>query len=295
MKTVKLFLPCLFVLSSSVVKSQDFDWWKNNVQWDGVTHWYKYLIISPKYFGPNALPVPSISNGSIDSLTSIGATLNLHFSNGDNTQNAMFYGNYTSKNNSISVDAQFVPFEMFQMTKAKKEERRVYYTGYYKSNTVGDVIINTTAQIFKQWQKTIYLTARVGVRMPSGGAQEAVRYTDGPGYWINLGWGKPFRNKNYKWIGMAGFMAWQTNDDTERQDDAFVFGSGLEWNHAGLRVQSYVSGYLGWRHDGDKPVVFRLNVEKRKKKTVYLFHFQQGLHDFGYSSFETGTKIILGK
>ena len=265
------------------------------MHWDGVTDWFKYLIISPKYFGPNALTVPMINNGSIDSLSSLGATLNLHFSNGDNTQNAMFYGNYSTKHNTISVDAQFVPFEMFQMTKAKKEERNVYYKEYYKTNTVGDVIVNTNAQIFKKWQKTILLNVRVGVRMASGGAQGAARYIDCPAYWIDLGWGKYFRNRKFKWIGMGGFMAWQTNNDVERQDDAFVFGSGIEHNANDFRWQAYVAGFLGYRHNGDKPVVFRLNFEKKRKNTVYVFRFQQGLHDFGYTSLETGAKFILGK
>lgn len=292
---MRFFAVALFCSLSSVISAQDFDWWKNNVHWDGVTNWYNYLIISPKYFGPNALPVPAINNGSIDSLTSLGATLNFHFSNGDNTQNAMLYGNYTTKNNTISIDAQFVPFEIFQMTKTKKEERRVYYTEYYKKNTVGDVIVNTNVQLLNQLKKNIFLTLRVGVRMPSGGAQGAVRYTDGPGYWIDLGWGKSFRNINFKWIGMVGFMAWQTNDVKNRQDDAIVFGSGIEWNHSGMRVQSYIAGYAGYINNGDVPVVFRLNFDKRKKNIIYLLHFQQGLHDFEYSSIETGAKFILGK
>lgn len=292
---MRLFLTAIFSLFFSVTYAQDFDWWKNNVHWDGVTDWFKYLIISPKYFGPNALSVPMINNGSIDSLTSLGATLNLHFSNGDNTQNAMFYGNYSTKHNTISIDAQFVPFEMFQMTKAKKEERNVYYKEYYKTNTVGDVIVNTNAQIFKKWQKTILLNIRVGVRMASGGAQGAARYIDCPAYWIDLGWGKYFRNRNFKWIGMGGFMAWQTNNDVERQDDAFIFGSGIEHNNNDLRWQAYVAGFLGYRHNGDKPVVFRLNFEKKKKNTVYIFRFQQGLHDFGYTSLEAGARFVLGK
>ena len=42
--------------------AQTFDWWKNLVHWDGTTYWWKYLTMSPKYFGPNAIPVPAINN-----------------------------------------------------------------------------------------------------------------------------------------------------------------------------------------------------------------------------------------
>jgi nucleoside-specific outer membrane channel protein Tsx len=160
---------------------------------------------------------------------------------------------------------------------------------------VGDVIFNTNIQVFKGRQKTISLAVNVGIRMPSGGAQGTARYTDCPGYWITIGWGKPFQNTKYKWIGMFGFMAWQTNNDVERQDDAGVFGTGIERNYNDLRLQAYIAGYIGWRKNGDKPVVFRMNFEKEKKNIVYIIRFQQGLHDFGYTSLETGAKFILGK
>ena len=32
---------------------------------------------------------------------------------------------------------------------------------------------------------------------------------------------------------------WQTNDDDLRQNDAFLFGTGIEWNYKRLRVQAY--------------------------------------------------------
>jgi hypothetical protein len=131
--------------------------------------------------------------------------------------------------------------------------------------------------------------------MPSGGAQGAARYTDCPGYWIDLGWGKFFRNTKFKWIGMGGFMAWQTNSDVQRQDDAFVFGTGIEHNNNDLRWQAYVAGYLGYISNGDKPIVARLNFEKKKKNRIYILRFQQGLHDFEYSSVEAGAKFIMGK
>src|SRR5688572_14967738 len=101
----------LLLLFPVVASSQTFDWWKNLVNWDGTSHWSTYLTTSPKYFGPNAFSIPQINNGAVDSVRSLGITGNFHFSKGDNTQNLMLYGNYSSKDNAISVDAQFVPYE----------------------------------------------------------------------------------------------------------------------------------------------------------------------------------------
>lgn len=276
--------------------SQTLDWWRNLVSWDGTSHWSTYLITSPKYFGPNAFTVPYINNGSVDSLVSVGLTTNFHFSKGDNTQNLMLYGNYTTKSNSISVDARFVPYERFQLSHAKKEERRVYYKEYYKTETVGDVVVNTTIQLFKKVGKLNMPAAlRLGVRMPSGSAMGAARYADMPSYWIDLGTSLSFNNPDWKWMNMIGFLVWQTNNDDLRQNDAFLFGSGIEWNHSRFRLQAYGTGYLGYLENGDSPVVIRLNLEKRRKSVNYIFRLQQGLHDFAYFSAEAGASFIFNK
>lgn len=281
---------------SHSLSAQDFDWWKNNVNWDGTTHWWKYLTISPKYFGPNALTVPAINNGSADSTTSLSISGNFHFSKGDNTQNMTLYGNFTTKQNTISVDAQFIPYERFQMSHEKKTERKVYYKNYYDKETVGDVVVNTTIQLFQKWRENFQLALRVGVRMPAGGAQGAARYADVPGYWVDFGGAVPFKDHEWKWMSMLGFLVWQTNEDNDlRQDDAFLFGSGLEWNRKNIRMQAYGAGYLGYKNNGDKPVVLRLNFEKKKKHHVLLLRLQQGVHDFSYFSVEAGYRVLFFK
>lgn len=284
-----------FFLSCSFSYAQTAEWWNNNVHWDGITHWSKYIMIAPKYMGPNALSVPLINNGSNDSLRSLGITGHFHFSNGDNTQNIVLYGNYTTPNNNISIDAQFVPYEQFQMSHAIKTERKTFYLDYYLKRVVGDVIANTTIQLFREKRDKFQLAVRLGVRMPSGGGLTLARYGDVPGYWIDIGSGIPFRNSNWKWIGMAGFFVWQINVDQHRQDDAFVFGTGFERNSKGLRLQAYITGYSGWQNNGDRPTLIRVNAEKKARRIIYIFRLQQGLHDYEYFSVETGAKWILGK
>ena len=286
-----LMLISIFLFSR--LSAQTFDWWKNNVNWDGTSHWWNYLITSPKFFGPNAFSIPVINNGSIDSVISLGASANFHFSKGDHTQNIILYGNLTAKRNMISVDAQFVPYERFALSHEKKTERRVYYKNYYDKKTAGDVVVNTTIQLFEKWRNHFQLAMRVGVRMPSGGGLGAARYADVPGYWIDFGWAVPFKDPRWKWIGMSGFLVWQTNDDDLRQNDAFLFGNGMEWNHNNFRFQGYAAGYLGYKNNGDKPVVLRLNIEKKKNRNVYLFRLQQGVNDFSYFSVETGFRYLF--
>lgn len=254
------------------------------------------MITQPAYMGPNALPVPRTGNGSIDSSFSFSATGSFHFSKGDNTQHATLYANYCLVKNVISLDASWVPYEHFTMSHAIKERRHVFSHFYYDQHTSGDVHLNTTIQLLNKWRKQIQLALRIGYRFPTGGGLGMARYTDGPGYYFDLSFGKPFHASPVKWIGMLGFYSWQLIQYGRRQNDAFLFGTGAEWNTKTFRLQTYVAGYLGYlAYSGDKPIVFRTTLEKKLKRLTVLFNFQQGLNDFKYSTVETGIKYSIGK
>ncbi|HEY6505564.1 MAG TPA: hypothetical protein VIZ28_16430 [Chitinophagaceae bacterium] len=290
MRALLLTVLCSFVINCN---AQTFDWWAQTVNWDGVSHWSRYIITQPGYLGPNALPVPRITNGSIDSISSVAATGSFHFSKGDNTQNLTIYANYCLVKDVISFDASWVPYEHYTMSHEIKTERHVFSHFYNDHAAPGDIHLNTNIQLLNKWRKHIHLALRIGYRFPTGGGLGAARYSDGPGYYFDLSFGKPFNNSRLKWIGMAGFYSWQLISDKHRQDDAFLFGSGLEWNTKSIRLQTYIAGYIGYlKNSGDKPIVFRTTLEKKIKQISLLFGFQQGLHDFKYSSVELGMKLV---
>src|SRR4026207_1206678 len=144
------FFSILVLFSSFFVQAQSFQWWAQIVNWDGVSHWNKYIITTPAYMGPNALPVPFINTGSIDSIHSLGLSGNFHFSKGDKTQNAVMYANYCLVKNVISFDASWIPFEHYNMDHATKEKRHVFSYYYYNSRAIGDVQLNTNIQVLNK-------------------------------------------------------------------------------------------------------------------------------------------------
>lgn len=280
---------CFFFLGNA----QTFDWWARTVKWDGVSSWGSYIITQPAYMGPNSLPVPQVSNGSIDSSFFVAATGNLHFSKGDNTQNLAIYANYCLVKDVISFDASWVPYEQFSVTHEMKEQRHVFSQFYYDKHAIGEIHLNTNIQLLNRIRKHIQLALRIGYRFPSGSGFGAARFTDAPGYYFDVSFGKPL-NPSLKWTGMLGFYAWQIQVEEFRQNDAFLFGTGLEWNKNKWLLKSAIAGYLGYMEKkGDKPIVFRAGLEKRFNKTSLLLRFQQGLHDFKYSSAEFGAKYRL--
>jgi hypothetical protein len=289
---MKKYFLIIMVLLAEHVQSQDFNWWAKLVDWDGVTPWQRYIKTNPAYMGANALPVPFITNGSIDSVNSIGITTNFHFSKGDNTQNLAVYGNYCLVKDVISFDFYWVPYERFQMSHAIKEERHVFSHYYYENSAQGEIHLNTNIQLLRKLRDHVHLALRIGYRLPTSNGLGSARFTDAPGYYFDLSAAKPFnRESRWKLIGMTGLYVWQTNLDGRRQNDAFLFGGGIEWNPSRWHIQLYGSGYLGYMDDmGDKPVLVRAGIERKGKRWNQLLRFQQGISNFDYSSIEAGLR-----
>lgn len=277
--------------------SQTLTQWSQTVHWDGVSYFAKYIKFNSSHMGPNALTVPFISNGSIDSFTSAGITGQFHFSKGDKTQNINVYGSYCLVKKVISMDLAWIPVEYFSMSDTIKRERHVYYKNYYDKKAKGDVILSTNINLLNKKSDRIQLALRIGMRFPSSSYKgvAAARFIDETGYFLDVSCGKQI-SPSLKWISMLGLFVWQINEDDLRQNDALLFGTGLELNKNNWRIKTDLSGFLGYIYkSGDKPIVYRLNLEKKVKRISLLFGFQQGIHDFKYSSVEMGTKYVFVK
>lgn len=268
--------------------------WARTVNWDGVSYWSKYINQLPRYMGPNALPVPAIGNGSLQNNSFAGVSAQLHFSTGDHSQSIVLYGNYCLVKDVIAFDVSYIPVEFYTMSDTLKKIRHVYYEYYYDKKARGDVILNTNIRLLKKWEKKIRLALRLGFRYPSSNGLGAARFTDNMGYYADLSSGMPFGKSPWKWIAMAGFYNWQMNKDDLRQNDAFLFGTGFEWEKNNWKLQTSVAGYLGYlENQGDKPILYRFGAEKKIKHTGLLLKFQQGLHDYRYSTVEFGAKYYF--
>jgi hypothetical protein len=281
----------LFFYSTNL-SAQTLEKWASAVNWDGVSPWHKYIIYSPLYMGPNAIPVPSMSNGVIDSINSFYAGAALHFSKGDFTQNLKFSANYCLVKDVIAFDLTWIPFEWYQMDDAVKHQRHVYYEFYNEKKAKGDIYLNTNLQILNRWKEQIRLALRMGYRFPTSSGVGSARYTDAPGYHFDLSAAKFLsKNKQWKLTTMCGFYVWQLN--TYGQNDAFMFGAGVEYNSQKWRLKLNNSGFLGWKNNGDDPVVAGFGLERIYKQFVISLSAQHGLNDFSYSSVEFGARIRM--
>lgn len=282
----------LSLLIDFISSAQTPDRWATIVNWDGVSVWQKYMIYSPGFMGPNALPIPSMGNGDVDSINYMSVSGTFFFSKADNTQNLKIFGNYCLVKDFISFDASYIPVEWFNVSSEEKDRRHIYWKNYHDSKAAGDVFFNMNLRLLKKWDKHVKLCLRVGYRFPTSGDLGSARYTNAPGYFFDISAGKPISSDNrWKLTGIGGIYVWQLNNFG--QNDAFLFGVGIENTSGKWFWQLNGRGYAGWKGNGDSPFVISSSLRNIQKKIACFITVQQGLFDFKYSSFETGIKYLL--
>jgi hypothetical protein len=283
---------CAFVLvwvfTLTFAQAQDHIWWHNNVNWDGVTHWSSYITSSAGKMGPNALPVPILSTGSADSVSSFEVGTVRHHREGDQTFNLTTKLNLALIKQRLSVELFMVPVEWFNVSHALKEERKIFYQHYYETRATGDLYSNTNIQLLQQQKYKIDAAIRLGLKTASSNNQGAARFTNAPGYYFDVSVGKSFYSTSnsikHRVHGMLGFYAWQTNYDWQQQDDAILYGLGYQAQLKFLVLEQSLSGYHGYLDNGDRPIIYKARLSKSMgnfRSSVYYWH---GFHDYIYKS-----------
>lgn len=240
------------------------------------------------------MPVPEVSKGRVKNKSFVKLGANYYHRSGDRTFNPSFYANYNFLKDRISVDLFMVPIEFYRLSHCRKTERNVYFEHYNKKSAIGDVYINTNIQILQQAINKVDLALRIGLKTASSGLDNPARFIDSPGYYFDGSIGKTFQLKNlsFRPYGMLGFYSWQTNDESLRQNDALLYGVGYEVVKSKWTFSQNLRGYSGYHKIGDKPIVFKMGVEKQfGDKTSGYISYQYGIRDFLYHGFEVGIQF----
>ncbi|MEA3444789.1 MAG: hypothetical protein U9R19_08715 [Bacteroidota bacterium] len=301
----------MLILPSTHTYSQDDFSWNDLVAWNGVTHWTNYLIVSPGYFGPNALPVPELKNGQIKKDAFFEFLGESHFSPGDKTYNLFFRYYHPFANSRIAVEFSMVPIEYYKLSSETRDKRKLR-NSRPKGFAVGDLVFGTTIQLTKDKEKFPDLTLEMFCKTTSGGGLADARFTDHPAYYFNLNFGKDISGlqkfDKFRWYASVGFYNWQTNLDDYLQNDAPGFGIGFEIDKNNFEVHNQICGYYGYIsfkneavvkvseksyvYKGDQPIVYRFQLLKKYQKFNIKFSYQKGLHDFAYNSVSLGFQYM---
>jgi hypothetical protein len=220
--------------STHLVAQEDFAWWNEKHSWDGFRHWTAYTKLTSKYMGPNALPVPDSKKGILPNQTTLKLAGEGHFSDGDNTQNlfSSFYLPMFSER--IGLQLEMVPVEFYKMDDKTRDER-ISREFVSEGRTVGDLYIATFIQLTKDHKKLPDMVLGINFKTASGANLDAARFTNTPGYFFDLSASKEitFNGKRISSIrphALAGFYVYQTYLENNYQNDAFMYGLGIDLN-----------------------------------------------------------------
>ncbi len=276
------------------IDAQDYDWWVQKHNWDGHTHWTSYMTTTQKYMGPNALPVPEIHTGQLRNKTSLGLFAEAHLSKGDKTYN-QFTNLFVPLSSRVGVEIHVVPFETFQLDTITRDER----FGRVKSGKGsggGDIYFSTQIQLLKETESRPGILGTVNLKTASGNNLQSARFTDSPGYFMDVSIGKNFTKTRFthRPFALAGFYSYQTYDPEHAQNDAFTYGLGYAISTSKLELKGTYAGYIGYINDGDRPMIGRIQLKTTKSSGInYLVQVQRGILQYEYTSVRAGIVWIL--
>jgi hypothetical protein len=252
------------------------------------------MHITPGFMGPNALPVPEIKKGTVPIQSSIEIGLSAHFMKGDPTQD--IFGKYyrSFANGKIAIELYGVVVEHYAMSDSIRDERISRdYDG--KGFAFGDLYFSTLIQLVKD-RKFPDTMVRMACKTASGNQLDAARYADHPAYFFDFSFSKPYGNKDnmsFLPFGSLGFYSWQTNDELNLQNDALFYGLGAEMKWTSWSLSNTLSGYIGYKHERDQPMIYTFDLNRSLKKHVIRLQYLHGFQDWNYDTFKLSVIFIL--
>lgn len=284
-----------FCCLQAYAQSGEWAWWNDLAQWDGITPWQYYFTYSPRYFGPNAFPVPKMGDGKVPDKLILDAAVEQYWGFGDNATDLNLRIDIPLYPKYVNLAVWMVPVEYYNTSIYVRNERFMRIKDS-KGFAVGDVYIQTGIQILRDRSQTPDIMINLSMKTASGGPLSAARYYDTPGYFFDATIGKTIvfeKNKHLRSIavsGRIGFLCWQSiRIDHAMQDDAVIYGIrlGISTNH--WQYESDFSGYQGWIHNGDCPMVLRAQVSRSFKggHAIYMGGLL-GFQDYKYYAVSIG-------
>lgn len=264
----------------------DYGWWNELHGWKvGDPDWPDWMIISPGYLGPNALPVPDVKKGVMNSTSELEITVSNHFRKGDPTQDISGRLFIPFAKNKIAVEMYGVAFEHYSFSTKIRDERFARDEDG-KGMAVGDFYFSTLIQIVKdrKFPNTLF---RFAARTASGNQLQAARYSDSPGYFFDLSFSKDLGKPEtgiFRPFGLFGFYSWQTNDALNLQNDAYLYALGADYIKKSNLWSVSWSGYSGYKNQRDKPMQFNFEWRKDFRKKAIRLRYLHGLRDWDYKT-----------
>jgi hypothetical protein len=251
------------------------------------------LVYAPRYFGPNAFPIPELRSGKAPSHAEVEVRGEYHAYTGDKTRNLYLRALIPAVKGRAGIEVRFVALEQYRMTPEVRDERHAAELESPPNESgSGDVVISAFYQLL-QSDRWIDAMCCLNLKTASGGRLCDARFTDAATYWIDITLGKDIlksRDRMYRLRvqAMSGFYCWMTNDMVHRQNDAILYGAGITATLRRLTLSSDLSGFSGYKHNGDQPLLWRNSLQLEYRRNVLSLRYTHGMKDSLYDTYSIG-------
>ena len=250
------------------------------------------LIYSPKFFGPNAFPIPELIAGKISNEYEIGVRFDYHSAEGDNTRDFYARG-HIPFGTKAALEVSGVFYEKYRTSEKIKEERYAAWMELQGNDLCyGDITITSMFQVLES-DKWFDAMIFAGIKTASGNRLSDARHTDAASYWVGVDIGKNIfqsekRDRYLRLGGMFGFYCYMTNLPHNRQNDAWMASGGILFRIENVYFDTTLRGFQGYWDEGDEPLLFHSQLKYRIRNHSFYCRYQYGLHDFIYQTFSGG-------
>ena len=297
---MKAWLSGLFLMISITLMAQPApDWWADLHgyirQHGNMYSLYKY---TQGYFGPNALPLPEISDARIAERHSFELSADAFWGDGDRTSNMAFHGEYIISDRA-SFSAWGTMLEQAQVTREVRDKRVSMAEDGRSFEMVGSIYFTTRIAI---WQEQTYIPdiiANITMKTSSEKSQRMSRYFDTPGYYFMMESGKNLWQsssaflRQFRVVGNLGFLSYQMKN--KYQNDAPIYAFKLKADFEKFSVEGLFGGYEGWLKDGDQHRVLRAKAMYHLPNMDCSLQYQYGVKDAAPHRLQAALRYYIGE
>lgn len=259
-------------------------------------HFSRYLITSPAYMGPNALPVPRLMPATLIDQVTVDLAYEQYRASGDQTHDLAVRLGFPVARGRASFLFHYIPYEFYQTDSVTSRLRRTESGSGLNGTAHGDVYFGARARLIGHHPWLPDMAFGMFARTASGTAVEDARYTDTPGYYLDLTLGKQYQRNTdlpgfFRWYAVIGFYVWQTYLDDYPQNDALLYGAGFELRRRRWGMTHSLRGYNGYMNNGDHPLVYRTELQVHEGPLAVVFGYERGLRDYPFSGYRIGLRM----
>ena len=249
---------------------------------------------SPRWYGPNANPIPETLEATITQGLRIKNSVLLQRAQGDKTTTLLTDLEVPIISQKASIRIYGYGAEHYQWSDVSREQRGLSCT-LQEGDIVGDIYLQTRVRLMEvdnSWKPDVVLNYTLKTASPKPIARESMRFFDTPGYFFHLEIGRNIFEQSLapcrlRLSGYVGFMCWET---VRKQNDAFMYTLALSSQLEKWHLFLQFGGYNGWmKHHygedyGDEPMHITARCDYQlNPHLIASLGLERGLRDYPFT------------